>query len=178
VSRLNTNGTVDTSFGWLGVVAALTGDPLQGCMTSVAVISGNKILVSGDGSSGQPTVVRLASNGALDTTFGSGGIATRSGLPGVGEGACSASSMAIGSNGSILLGGTFVDDSGGGDFYGGLVRFTSSGAKDNSLRFGEPYAPEFYPQADHMIGATLSSVFVDSSGNIVYSGAQCGTTGC
>lgn len=70
--RLNTNGTPDSSFGSGGFVVLPTsaGGPVIG----MAILSNGQILVGSDGLPN--TIVRLNSNGTLDTTFGNSGFAS------------------------------------------------------------------------------------------------------
>jgi uncharacterized delta-60 repeat protein len=72
VIRLNTNGTVDTSFGSAGIVTIRFRD-VQNIATGIAVQTDGKILVGGTGLPGGGQLVRLNTNGSLDTTFNSGG---------------------------------------------------------------------------------------------------------
>jgi uncharacterized delta-60 repeat protein len=97
VSRFNYDGTPDTTFGTNGLV--LTSFPGTNYSQASVVIEqpDGKILVGGAGEYGQ--VVRYNTDGSLDTTFGSGGIATANVVPGV-EG------MVLQSDGSILLSGS------------------------------------------------------------------------
>ena len=72
VVRYNGNGSLDPSFGTLGIV--LTDMGRYGSFSSVAIQSNGKI-VAGGYSSGEHVVARYNPNGTLDTSFG-GGIAT------------------------------------------------------------------------------------------------------
>lgn len=72
VIRLNTNGTVDTSFGSAGIVTIRFRD-VQNIATGIAVQTDGRILVGGTGLPGGGQLVRLNTNGGLDTTFGRGG---------------------------------------------------------------------------------------------------------
>jgi uncharacterized delta-60 repeat protein len=75
-ARLNTDGSLDTTFGNGGrVIASAANDPTVSS-------SANNIQAMGDGSillSGIGEVLRLTSNGELDPTYGNGGIVTISG---------------------------------------------------------------------------------------------------
>lgn len=74
VTRLNANGTLDTSFGSNGTVTLSVGTGSSG--TAVAVEPDGKILVAAhvyanrSGSQTEFAIVRLNSNGTLDTSFG------------------------------------------------------------------------------------------------------------
>ena len=73
VARYNANGTLDSTFGTGGIVT--TSQDSAGSAFAVALQPDEKIVV---GSSGglNLLVVRFNTNGSLDTTFGSGGIAS------------------------------------------------------------------------------------------------------
>ena len=69
VTRLNANGSPDTTFGSGGIVETQIGQ--SGRSNSVlALQSDGKIVLTGSGA-----LARYASNGQLDDTFGSGGVA-------------------------------------------------------------------------------------------------------
>jgi len=75
LARLNTNGTLDTSFSLDGKVITNFGSGDNG--GADLSMQGNKILVVGyshDGTSYNATVYRYLSNGSLDTTFSGDGI--------------------------------------------------------------------------------------------------------
>jgi len=90
VARLNANGTLDTSFGsgGVGCVPLAAGEIADG---AVLVQSGGEILTGGSISVdlgrghviNTGVVVRLTSSGALDTSFGSGGIVSSTTLAGL-----------------------------------------------------------------------------------------------
>lgn len=82
VARYLTNGTLDPSFGTGGLVAFTYG-MRRAIAYAIGLQSSGKIIVSGQladtdvsGYSGGVVMARLTSNGDLDSTFGSGGIAT------------------------------------------------------------------------------------------------------
>ena len=108
--RLNTNGTLDASFGTNGVVSEnfnVLGPPM-----AVVIQPNQQILVLASGFLGT-AIGRFNSDGSMDTTFGTGGFAsTRL----ISNGASAIIPMALQSNGSILIGGN-----------GLIARFTSSG---------------------------------------------------
>lgn len=94
VARFNSNGTVDQSFGSGGTVATQILPPGQSSsdeFASAVLVQGDgRILVGGSallaGYRGDQTtgaVVRYNSNGSLDRSFGSGGIAASSRLAGL-----------------------------------------------------------------------------------------------
>ncbi len=70
VARYNANGSLDTTFGNKGKVTTAFSGNAQG--DSMVVDGSGRILVAGT-TSGGLTLVRYTANGALDTSFGSGG---------------------------------------------------------------------------------------------------------
>src|SRR5215813_10188081 len=75
VARYNSNGTLDATFGTNGKVTTDLGSPYEEA-TSVAVQPDGKIVVAGGAVIGlfnDFVLVRYNTNGALDTSFGSGG---------------------------------------------------------------------------------------------------------
>jgi len=102
VQRLNANGTQDTSFGKAGLALASLGGRGLGVGEVVLVQPNGDILV---GAQLEPTgrrqpfqvmLARFSSTGALDTTFGSGGISVATG-----SGGCTA--LALLANGDYLV---------------------------------------------------------------------------
>jgi uncharacterized delta-60 repeat protein len=80
VARLFSDGSLDTSFGTDGKVTPPIGK-LLGSARSIAALPNGRILVAARGTAGgTPTtaVVKLQSTGALDSSFGNGGIVQRS----------------------------------------------------------------------------------------------------
>lgn len=78
--RFNIDGTLDTTFGTGGVVRYDGGGYDSGW--SVAIQPDDKVLVAGDTTNGTEydlVLLRYNSNGTLDTTFGTGGVATYNG---------------------------------------------------------------------------------------------------
>lgn len=77
VTRLNTNGSIDTSFGYLGTTTIAFNNGFT-CY-SAAIQNDHKIVVAGDtqiGATAYFGVTRLNTDGSLDTSFGSNGSTT------------------------------------------------------------------------------------------------------
>lgn len=76
--RVNTGGTVDTGFGTNGVALVPTGTTLGAALSCVAMPDGTTVLAGFDGDPGSAdlSLARLTSNGALDMTFGTNGLAS------------------------------------------------------------------------------------------------------
>jgi uncharacterized delta-60 repeat protein len=132
-------GALDPSFGSGGIVDTTVGSGDSEAMTIARVPSGGYI-AAGD-ASGNMLLLRYAASGALDVSFGSGGIVL--GPPGV------ARSLALQSDGSILVAGTF-----------GLLRYLSDGGPDGS------FAGSSVP---------LTAVALQPDGRIVAAGSRDGS---
>jgi uncharacterized delta-60 repeat protein len=100
--RYKTNGTLDNTFGTNGrTITSISGSMDEA--HSLALTSDGKMIAggfSGDGTNRLFTVVRYKSNGVIDPTFGTNGIATTAiGAKSVGE------EVLIQSDGKIVMGG-------------------------------------------------------------------------
>lgn len=135
VTRLNPNGTSDGSFGsgGLSTIAfnlGLTADFDQ--PTAVSVLANGSILVAGNIDfetmglqSNARGVVKLATNGAIDVTFGSNGRTVM--LHGQ---EAYAEDMVIQSDGRIVVAGPFRVNTNPGSIDFGVLRLTSNGLPD------------------------------------------------
>jgi uncharacterized delta-60 repeat protein len=127
------HGDLDTTFGSGGklLVPFLSGS--NDCGTAVVVDAAGRTLVAGSvtiGTNADFGVVRLLADGTLDTTFGSGGRASV--VFNIGGGfQDEPSSIAIDSQGRILVAGTVQTDAHGKEF--GISRLTVDGQPDTSF---------------------------------------------
>ncbi len=161
--RYNTNGTLDTSFGDFGsngiVITDVSG---RGDYAyDLAIQTDNKILLAGESYNGtnyEYTVVRYLADGALDTTFGSGGkVITPLASP------ANANAVTVLADGKILVAGVTGDGT-LNDF--ALVRYTPTGALDATFGGGDGIVTR-------PIGATTDNAYdmtVESDGKIVLVG--------
>ncbi len=153
MTRYNSNGTVDTTFGINGTVFtdfSLSDDRIA----ALKVITGDKIVAVGR-SGGDMAVARYTVNGALDSTFGSGGKVTTD----FGGNYDEARAVAIDANGKIVVTGPAGVN---GDI--GLVRYTAAGALDS--KFGSSGKV-----TTNLGGSDQSAaVAIDGSGKIVVGG--------
>jgi len=117
--RLNTNGSLDSSFGTNGKIFHINGTAF-----SVAIQADGKILAAGM-NSGDIALARYNSDGSPDTSFDGDGVVTTS-ISGSGVGIYS---MAVQNNGKIVIGGYNTDSN--QDFL--LVRYNSDGSLDTSF---------------------------------------------
>jgi uncharacterized delta-60 repeat protein len=139
IVRLNTNGTLDTSFNGTGKVvvqfpagSGITGDQPSG----VALDSQGRILVTGStqspGSVLTLVLVRLNTDGSLDTSFNGDGIAIQP-AP-AGQDYWLATDVGIQSSGQIVVAGN--DEPTGGPWETFLARFNTDGSLDSNPTTG------------------------------------------
>lgn len=168
VTRYNTDGTLDSTFGRGGKVKTdfpgLAAEP-----SSVVIQSDGKIVVAGGAFplftfAGNIKVVRYNSNGSLDTSFGTGGIVTTNFPQG-----SYAFDVALQTDGKIVVAGTvFVDfnsgDSSDTDF--ALARYNPDGTPDATFGNGGQVSTDFVGLEDDAF-----SVLIQSDGKIVAVGS-------
>jgi uncharacterized delta-60 repeat protein len=123
-------GSLDLSFGTGGIVTTDFGSSAD-LGNSVAIQTDGKLVVAGYsiiGTNDEFALVRYTTNGALDLTFGTGGIVTTDfgGFDDQGQ------SVAIQTDGKLVVAG-FSDN--GDTRYFALVRYTIDGALD--ITFGQ-----------------------------------------
>ena len=122
VERLNTNGSLDTTFGTGGqVTTSFSGS--EPTATAVLIQPNGKIVVAGYGETVTyhsevmfPVLARYNTNGTLDTTFGSGGTVVATGSD------VATAVIGLDANGDI-----FVLD------YAAIAEFSSSGVLDSAV---------------------------------------------
>jgi len=168
VTRYNTDGTLDTTFGRGGKVR--TDFPGLAAVPSAVVIQPDgKIVVAGGAFPlftflGNFELVRYNPNGSLDRSFGNGGIVTTT-FP---EGSY-ASDVALQSDGKIIAAGTvFVDfiigESSNTDF--ALARYNPDGSPDSTFGNGGQVSTDFVGLEDDAF-----SVLIQPDGKIVAVGS-------
>ncbi len=131
VTKWNTDGSLDITFGTGGTVTTSIGD-FTDLAFDIAIQSDGKIVIAGHtwyGTDYDFAVSRYNPDGSLDASFGRGGIVTTR----VGSQGGEAYSIAIQSNGKIVVAGSALTDS-GRDF--GVVRYNSDGSLDTSFGIG------------------------------------------
>jgi uncharacterized delta-60 repeat protein len=130
IARFNSNGTLDTSFGSSGrIIEPIGSSDDEGY--SLAIQPDGKILLGGycyNGSDYDFCIARFNSNGTLDTTFGFSGKVIQP----IGSFGDYGQSLAIQSNGKILLGG-YCKIGSNDDFC--IARFNSDGTLDTTFGF-------------------------------------------
>jgi uncharacterized delta-60 repeat protein len=120
--RLNSNGSLDTTFN-------NGGSGFNSDVYSISIQSDGKILVGGsftqyNGSNCPDKLIRLNSNGSLDTTFNNGGTGFNNDI-------CT---ISIQTDGKILAGGDFTTYN-GSDCSDRLTRLNTDGSIDNTFIF-------------------------------------------
>ena len=172
VTRLNTNGTLDTTFGNGGTATAgFYGENELLDNSHLALQSDGRILLTavGDGLTGsnspsqQVDVERFLSTGLADPSFGTNGIINLSRLGMINVGA-----ITLDSSGRILVAGSGTVNDVTSLI---LTRLTTAGAVDTT--FGS-YGTAVLPLANHSVFA--SSIAVESDGSTLI-GAQTETDG-
>jgi uncharacterized delta-60 repeat protein len=147
IARLNTDGTLDTSF----IANTVTG--FNSNVNSIAIQSDGKTVAGGafDTFNGAttPRIARLNSDGTLDTVFTTN---TGTGFNGT------VNSIAIQSDGKILIGGQYFSFNGVTANY--IVRLNSDGTRDTS----------FTTNTGTAFTNAVSSIVIQSDGKIVIGG--------
>ncbi len=124
VVRYNTNGSLDTTFNGTGIATFDVGASTSDDARSIAVQADGKIVIAGTSAS-QAAILRLGSNGSLDTTFDSDGKVVTD----LGVGADFIQTAAVLDDGSVIIGGSTNND-----FV--LAKYTSTGTLDTSFGSG------------------------------------------
>jgi uncharacterized delta-60 repeat protein len=128
LARYNNNGILDTSFGIAGAVSTDFNSVSYDIATSIALISGGKILLAGYSDS-NIAMAKYNNDGTLDVNFGTGGKVSSSNFPSVPP-----NSVIIQTDGKIITGGSVIISPYN---YGySLTRFDTSGIPDNSFGVG------------------------------------------
>lgn len=129
LARYTTSGALDPGFGTGGKVLTDVG---SGDAYAVAIQPDGKIVVGGTSEGGGPggynfTVLRYTKNGALDTTFGTGGkVLTDMGSASDDE----VHAIALQPDGKIIVAGTSITN---GKYDFALARYTKDGALDTTF---------------------------------------------
>lgn len=129
IIRLNSDGSIDNSFGWNGQLIADFNNGSEYALAMELQADG-KILTAGfhKDTSGHYDieVIRYTQDGDIDNTFGTNGFVVHD----FGYDESKAFAIAIEDNGDIIVAGSFGSSS---QFSVGLVRFKTDGTLDNSF---------------------------------------------
>jgi len=162
VARYKTDGSLDQSFNGVGIVTTDFGSSKDDVAYAVAVHSDGDIVVAGYTSGGSVdsiAVVRYDSLGALDNSFGSGGLVSTL----VGS-TCRAQGLAIQSDGKIVI--TGYADNLSRDFV--LVRYKTDGSLDTSFDTDGIVTTDFNNENN-----TSYDILIQSDDKIVVAGKVC-----
>jgi uncharacterized delta-60 repeat protein len=169
ICRLNTDGSIDTTFNHAGDFGAGFGD----IVFTVFLQADGKILVGGqfaeytdvtNGSTGMNGIIRLNTDGTYDTSFNNGYLGFAPDYP------ATVRSVVIQSDGKIICGGHFTTytDSTGTYENKGIARLNTNGTFDTSFLNGSGYG--FTSIMDDMVSPQLYSVALQSDGKILCGG--------
>ena len=172
VIRLNNNGSMDMTFNGSGkvVLNSIAGGNGSDIGNSIYVDSSGKIYVTGDSYNGSSNydmyVIRLNSNGSLDSSFGVGGKVVVNNIAG-GNGYDYGNSIYVDSSGKVYVTGRSWNGS-NDDMY--VIRLNSNGSLDNS--FGSSGKVVLNSIAGGNWDDIGNSIYVDSSGKIYVTGGS------
>ncbi|MFN0139789.1 MAG: cohesin domain-containing protein [Pyrinomonadaceae bacterium] len=157
--RLQSNGTLDTTFGTNGNVVTDIASNDQ--VFSLALESNGKIMITGFidvGGQADLAIARYDTNGTLDTTFDTDGIV----ITAVTSGNDMATDIALQTDGKIVIAGE-TENGANTDFF--VARYESNGALDNTFGTNGRTIADFATSED---GAT--SLVIQPNGKIVVGG--------
>jgi uncharacterized delta-60 repeat protein len=170
IARLNSNGSLDTSFASGGkLTSSINTSPSGG----LVIQTDGRIALGGWINGGKKTgydfaVARYNANGSVDTTFGNGGVATAdfSGL----EDRIRA--VTIDGNNNIVAAGVTTTGSGTASKNFAVARFTPSGQLDSTFGSGGKVTTDIFGNWDDCYGVAMQS-----NGQIVAAGFGYDTAG-
>jgi uncharacterized delta-60 repeat protein len=168
LARFNADGSPDTSFGTGGSALTAVGDGKLAFVTALAM-SGNNIIASGtaaDHGQADFALARYSAAGALDSTFGTAGLA----LTKVGDTRASMSSLALQGDGKIVAAGSATNSTGGGF---AMVRYNPNGTLDTSFGTAGTTITTFGKGGQ----ATAAAALLAPNGDIVLAGSAADPNG-
>lgn len=149
LARYNHDGSLDMSFDGNGIALTDVAAGSQNEADALAIQPDGKILVAGVSSADNLTIVRYNSDGSLDTSFGTGGIAIDAGAGG-------ATDIALESNGEILVSSNLGFS---------VLAFTAAGKLDTTFGTAGATSIDFFSN-----GGSANALAVESDGKIVVAG--------
>lgn len=169
VARLNSDGSIDSSFGTSGVTLThIINDGASG--NAVVIQPSNQYIVVGASAvisgTGAMVAARYDTSGNLDSSFGTAGIAVIN----IGSG-CAANAIALQSDGKIILGGHAQI---GSLTEYAVVRLNTNGTLDSSFGTGGIVTTQLKPRSTSDI---IYAVAVQADGKIVAAGSTTLNTG-
>jgi uncharacterized delta-60 repeat protein len=161
--RLDPDGSLDTTFGNGGYVTITYAAGVSSSASAVLVQSDGKLVIAGD-SGGKFGVARLLpADGALDTTFGTGGKAVVTPSSRIVVRPTDAALQTISGEQRIVLASQYQQGN-NGDF--GLMRLRASGARDTSFGSSGSVQTDIAGGSDQ-----ANDIAVDGSNRIVAAGS-------
>ncbi|HYV94121.1 MAG TPA: T9SS type A sorting domain-containing protein, partial [Chitinophagales bacterium] len=159
VVRYNTDGSLDNTFDFDGIVTTPVGTSDEECY-SVAIQPDGKIVAAGFdvNTFTEYAVVRYNSDGSLDNSFGSTGKVTTD----IGVGGDDANEVVVQTDGKILVAG---NSSNGSNYDFGLVRYKSDGSIDSTFGTNGIITTDFASGNDFCL-----SLLIQSDGKIIGAG--------
>lgn len=164
--RFTSTGELDPTFG-TGGIAYTKSFGIDGYIKSLA-IQGTNILVAADFQDDNFNILRYTPTGALDNSFGTGGVLSYT----FSQGYAAARTLIVDPNGKIIVAGTVYNNSTG--FYDiGLLRYTTRGVLDRQFGSGGVVEQNFFeynnnptsirvqPDGKILIGGYISSATDD-----------------
>ncbi len=168
IARYNTDGSKDTSFGFLGEVNLLTDNLGYGYAAAIKLQSDGKIVVAGTKFVNNVeafAVVRINTNGSPDSSFGTNGVTlTPFSISGQTSVAATGNRVVIQSDGKIVVVGSFLANTVSG---GATVRYTANGSLDTTFA-GTGIRLDIGNQEEN-----YRDVAIQSDGKIVVAGVKC-----
>lgn len=146
--RYNVDGSLDDGFGVGGIVKF---GNLSGYSSGVATQSDGEIIVSSTASNSIIELFRFNTDGSIDNSFGTNGVATLDFAYG-----CQASSINVQDDGKILLTGNFFDAASNSILL--LSRFTQDGVLDSTFCYGTP-------ENNEVVGTSVNDTVNGGGGN-------------
>ncbi|WP_075086540.1 tandem-95 repeat protein [Mariniblastus fucicola] len=167
IRRLDVDGSLDTSFGNLGVV---------GIDISLSQDNGNALVIGGNdeifvggtsdaSGNGDSVVIKLGADGNLDATFGTGGVASAA----AGNPSETVSDLAIQDDGKVVAVGAAYN---GSNNDVSVIRFNTDGTLDGTFGSGGLVRTAIGDATD-----AATSVVIDSQGSIIVAGRTDGFSG-
>lgn len=163
VCRLNADGTLDTTFGTNGKVSYnIQATDRNDVAKKVHVQSDGKIIITGESDLNRFAAIRLEQNGALDTTFGTGGKVTTS-FSGTDT---RAFDSALDTSGKLVMVGRVSTTSNNADF--AIARFNTDGTLDLD------FSNDGKVNVDYAANDDARAMVIDANNNIYLSGTTTG----
>lgn len=162
VSRYNSDGSLDLSFGTGGKVSTDFFEESDQAF-AMALQPDGRIIVAGRTFSDHPgsdfALARYNTNGTLDSTFGSDGKV----ITDLGSDQDSVFAVAVQSDGKVVAVGTGAGDGTLLDF--GIARYDSNGSLDSTFGTGGKVTTDFFGDADH-----ARDIAIESDGKLIVGG--------